>query len=558
MTIMKKEKKEKIGIVKSLKLLWTFMDTKDRVAFVCIFAFSWISALAWMFFNLVPPLVLASLTGEPVKLLFIDMSALSTLAVTAILLGTNFVLWVFGMLHYYLIDIFARKMICVVNIKAQDLILEKRKNLDFGMTLGEVNYIVQNATECVYQLIEPICWSIFTNMLAVLMNVAVLFTIDWVIGITGILMICGIFLIVYIRLKIQNPVVEKIEATGAKVGNQMLTSAQNLPLITMLKSKLEEKKQLGYLNKTFYKHHKKRAKIGFWYWNAINGLEFLAIGVAVWLFIARNGTAEAVTSITMIFTILASIQNTIEGWGWKLGDIQAASVKLCNLEKINPTKSAINEARLHKNLSLYDENIQKIELLDMNVSLGKFKKSYHGTFESGKLYLLSGQSGCGKTTFINALCGLREVKYGQILINDRYALDSLEDFTDKISYMFQNSILFDRSIEKNISYPNALLNAESKRLIKKFGMQKLINREEEGKDVRSTLSGGEKKRIDFIRAISRKADIYLFDEPTNELDERNVKKVIEELDRLKKTGKITIIISHDNRIAEIADEIIEI
>ena len=98
-------KKEKVGIKKSFKLLWKLMGTKERIIFVCFFAFSWVSAIAWMFFNIVPPLVLASLAGEPVKLLFVDMSSLSTISVTAILLGVNFGLWVLGMIHYYVIDV---------------------------------------------------------------------------------------------------------------------------------------------------------------------------------------------------------------------------------------------------------------------------------------------------------------------------------------------------------------------------------------------------------------------------------------------------------------------
>ena len=89
-------------------------------------------------------------------------------------------------------------------------------------------------------------------------------------------------------------------------------------------------------------------------------------------------------------------------------------------------------------------------------------------------------------------------------------------------------------------------------------MTRLIKREQEGKNVRNSLSGGEKKRIDFIRALSKKADIYFLDEPTNELDAKNVTKVIDEIKRLKKQGKIVVIISHDNRIEDIVDEIVNL
>ena len=551
-------KKEKVGIFKSLKLLWKLMGVKERTIFVCFFAFSWVSAIARMFFNLVPPLVLASLVGEPVKLLFIDMSNLSTLAITGILLGINFGLWILGMIHYYVIDIFARRMICVVSIKAQDLLLAKRKNLDYGMTIGEVNYIVQNATGNVYDLIEPFCWRVITNLLSVVINIVVLFMLDYTVGILGIGMILGIFLIILMRLKLQNPVVERIEETSAKVNNQILTTAQNLSLITMLRSNLEETRQLGFLNEIFYRHHKTRAKIGFWYWIAIIGFEYLSIGLAVWLFISRNGTAMAVASITMIFTILSDTQATIENWGWEIGNIQSAAIKLCNLEKLNPTKENIRQAQALKSEAIEAEQITKLEVLDMEVSLGKFRKTYEGSFESGKIYLISGQSGCGKTTFVNALCGLKEVKSGQILVNGKYPLTSLADYSNKISYMFQDTILFDRSIEKNLCYPEESMSDEGKRLVVEFDMEKLILREKSGKDVRTKLSGGEKKRIDLIRALSRDADIYLLDEPTNELDEGNVQRVLAEVEKLKARKKIVIVISHDSRIEKIADEVLSV
>lgn len=552
------DNKRKIGIFKSLKILWTFMDKKDRIIFICIFAFSLVSAITKMFFNIIPPLVLASLCGEEVKLLFIDLTSLSTISILFILLGINIVLWIIGMIHYYIIDVFARKMICVVNLKAQDLIFLERKNLDFGMTNGEISYIVKNATDCVYQLIEPLCWDILTHFLSVMINIGILFTIDWLVGVIGIAIILCILVCVFIRTKIQNPIVNSIEKNNAKIENHMLTSVQNISMITVLKSQNEEFKQLGILNKIFFKYHKQRAKLCFWYWIVIILIEYISIGLAVLAFIMRNGSEQAIASITLIFTLLADTQSTIEGWGYELGDIQVAAIKLCNIERLKPSKLNLKIAKQLKLQSLQQEHIQSLEVVNYKVALGKFKHIYHGKFESGKIYLLTGQSGCGKTTFINALCGIRESKKGDILVNDKYHVNSLAPYSDKISYMFQDSMLFDRTIEENISYPNSTLNADAKYLVKKFSIEKLLERESEGKNVRQILSGGEKKRIDFIRTLSKDADIYFFDEPTNDLDKTNVEKVIQEIKKLKTKNKICIIVSHDKRINTIVDEIVEL
>ena len=71
----------------------------------------------------------------------------------------------------------------------------------------------------------------------------------------------------------------------------------------------------------------------------------------------------------------------------------------------------------------------------------------------------------------------------------------------------------------------------------------------------TSLSGGEKQRIMLTRGLLKPADITLFDEPSNALDEESVRKFISEVDKMKK-DHIIIIVSHDVRFEELADEII--
>ena len=124
-----------------------------------------------------------------------------------------------------------------------------------------------------------------------------------------------------------------------------------------------------------------------------------------------------------------------------------------------------------------------------------------------------------------------------------------------MAYLFQDSILFDRSLKENISYPDDVLNEQAETLIEKFGMEKVVNRNVET-SIKNVLSGGEKKRVDLIRTLSKNKDIYLFDEPTNELDSENVKITLEEIRNVAQKNKIVIMISHDDRCFEIADEVI--
>ncbi len=71
------------------------------------------------------------------------------------------------------------------------------------------------------------------------------------------------------------------------------------------------------------------------------------------------------------------------------------------------------------------------------------------------------------------------------------------------------------------------------------------------------LSGGEMKRIAFVRAVSRRGDSYIFDEPTNDLDADNVSNVLAMMQKVK-TNNIVIVISHDKRVVNIADKVINL
>lgn len=193
----------------------------------------------------------------------------------------------------------------------------------------------------------------------------------------------------------------------------------------------------------------------------------------------------------------------------------------------------------------------------LKYNIGNFSKKYSNiTFYKGQINCIAGESGGGKTSLINAILGLKEYSEGTILINDEIKVESLFYYSDKIALAVQSEKFFDRSIEENIVYPNNEIDEKALSFIKKFEIEYLLNKTQDvNKDFKSKLSGGEKKRINIIRCISKDADVYILDEPTNELDKNNVKRVIKELKKLKKHS-IVIVISHDKNILDISENII--
>ena len=180
---------------------------------------------------------------------------------------------------------------------------------------------------------------------------------------------------------------------------------------------------------------------------------------------------------------------------------------------------------------------------------------------TGEIVLLTGESGIGKTTFLEIIAGLRKIDSGkyyydnqEILCNDD---DIMSDFRNKnIGYILQDfALVDDYTVLENIILPvlysrffskeEAILRAKSFAL--KFYLEKELD-----KKVRF-ISGGQKQRVAIIRSLILNPEIILADEPTTNLDKNNFRLVLETFQELKKQEKIIIIATHDDRIKKIAD-----
>ncbi len=535
------------------------MGTKEKITFIVIFIMSLLNALTHTYSALLPSLIIAKFTGEKVAILkWFPLLKLDTIPYMFVVCGILIVLWFYGMFAFRAVDIFARKMMCVVNEKVQDIILLERKNLDFGMTTGEANYILKNAVDNIYTIVEPLCWRFATNIMSVVFMTIQLFSLGWLVGVITLVLVAIILLCVFVRTKIQKPVVEKMESTNAKIGNHFLMSLTNLPMITIFESKKRELEELKKLNDKYYKVNKTRANIGFWYWIIVTTIEYIGLALLIVVYLNANKGAVVVASVTIIVNMILSVYAMVENWGFILSDLQTSAIKFCNLQKVYPERKQLLTASKKINENVKNNPLKALEVDNYSVELGEFKKTYNIKFRAGKIYVISGQSGQGKTTLVNAICGLREITSGSLIVNGEQRVKSLYDYREKISYLFQDSLLFDRSLEDNIAYPDAELSQKAKTLIEFFEVDKIIKRNKDNSLITHTLSGGEKKRIDIIRTASKERELYFLDEPTNDLDATNVGRVLEVIKALAADGKIVIVVSHDERCLAIADELVSL
>lgn len=187
------------------------------------------------------------------------------------------------------------------------------------------------------------------------------------------------------------------------------------------------------------------------------------------------------------------------------------------------------------------------------------------SFEKGELVSVIGESGSGKSTLMN-LIGALDSDYEGIIEIDGLDLKSfkekqLDDYRKKkIGFVFQSFNLIPHlSVLDNVTISLTLSNvkdSEKKKraveLLTKLGLKDQIKKKP------TQLSGGQKQRVAIARALINNPDIILADEPTGALDSSTTSQILSILKEIADDGKLVIMVTHSEKVANISSRIIEI
>ncbi len=177
------------------------------------------------------------------------------------------------------------------------------------------------------------------------------------------------------------------------------------------------------------------------------------------------------------------------------------------------------------------------------------------------LIVITGPNGGGKTSIAKLIAGVEKPDSGQILLDgeDITALDVTDRANRGVAYAFQQPVRFKGLTVRDLlelAARRTLGENELCALLAKVGLcaDEYIDRE-----MNSALSGGEAKRIEIATVLARQAKLYVFDEPEAGIDLWSFARLVETFEDIRRENRGTLlIISHQERILAIADEIIVI
>ena len=201
-----------------------------------------------------------------------------------------------------------------------------------------------------------------------------------------------------------------------------------------------------------------------------------------------------------------------------------------------------------------------IEIKNISKSFdgNKIFDNFSLTINKGEFLIVTGASGCGKTTLLNMIGAIEKPDNGQILIDGKNMTlrkNRLEYFKKGVGFLFQNYALVDnKTVKENLE----IVKGNSKNPISIDDALKQVDLEEKADKKVYKLSGGEQQRVAIARLIIKKCDIILADEPTGSLDSKNGETVIELLKQLQNGGKTIIMVTHDCRLEKYGDRVIKL
>lgn len=290
-------------------------------------------------------------------------------------------------------------------------------------------------------------------------------------------------------------------------------------------------------------------------------------GIYIYLILKYSFGLVAVSSFTMYISAVAEFYNAIDAVFFMLIDFYTTNM---NIREMNNFLEAENTIFTVDNGNVSVPEIREIEFKNVTFTYpGQVEpalKNISVKIKAGEKVMLVGENGAGKTTFVKLLMRLYDVDSGEILVNGINIKNiPFKTYIKLLEPVFQDVNMFAYTFRENIAFDNAERDDDSllNNILFDCGLNSRFETFPDGLDTYYSkefdengvnLSGGEKQKLSISRAVFKRGQILILDEPNSALDAISERNLFTGISKLG-DGKITIFISHRLSASKFCDKI---
>ncbi len=284
-------------------------------------------------------------------------------------------------------------------------------------------------------------------------------------------------------------------------------------------------------------------------------IEIILILVIFYFFVSVNSVNNFNEDLAILSLFIAAFLRIMPSLNRLINSLQIVKYSSYSVDKLSDEMLKIS------NNLIKDNSKQKIKVEFKNSIIAKIKKYKYNDkskFEINNFFLeikknekigIIGKSGSGKTTIIEILLGILNLKEGSVKIDDK-SINEISNRNELFGYIPQKVFILNDTIKNNILFgldPQKISNKKILDIVDKTNLNSLLGRTEKGlegviSEKGSNLSGGEIQRIGIARAMIYDPPIIFFDEATSSLDTFTERKILQEINRFE--DKTFIFVAH--------------
>lgn len=432
--------------------------------------------------------------------------------------------------------------------------LHARQSALDGYKLGEVNSIFINDINNLQRFADRLFQNAIPGIMGGILSIALFLQIHWILALTAIVF----SIIPMLVIKYLSPYMGKAYGEYRKrLANANAIFSEHLYSLEFVKTNVLEDKYLeaeeGVLNELQKACEKRSVTVGIFSipMTASAFITTLAIALAGGVMAIRNyiTIGELMSAIMLADSIVSPVMALSRTWTM----YKQAQTSLFAID----TYCALPEERLGGGERA---GIAKVSL--DNVTFGYTNSDtvlneLSLRFTPGRLNVILGGNGIGKSTLIKLLTGVYDPRGGDIRLGGLSVGDwKLAKLRNSIAVACQDPVTFEGTIEKNLNYGNPALVRKYTKLL---GLDAEIMKLEQGYDTMlawdgKPLSRGQRQRIQLVRTLALDRSVYFLDEPTSAIDVNKADKLSGILHDMART-KIVIVITHETGIIRAGDNV---